>query len=123
MGGSGGSTIRNGGNGDENASMLSSSEMRPVTLSNLPPLRTTISTTNENTYITTPRATGEDTEEYCPSNRWNLDSPPKKGSKFVSGFTDFAHSPLNWETLMRTFDECEQVTATDEVSTIFPPKF
>ena len=39
MGGSGGSTIRNGGNGDENASMLSSSEMRPVTLSNLPPER------------------------------------------------------------------------------------
>ena len=120
MGGSGGSTIRNGGNGDENASMLSSSEMRPVTLSNLPPLRTTISTTNENTYITTPTGHGGGHRRILSIEQMELlDSPPKKGSKFVSGSTDFAHSPLNWETLMRTFDECEQVTATDSVSTIF----
>ena len=119
MGGNGGSTIRNGGNGDENASILSSAEMKPVTLSNLPPLRTAISTTDENTYITMPKGQGRHRRILSTEQMELLDSPPKKGDTFVSGSSDFTHSPLNWETLMRTFDECEQVTATDSVSTIF----
>jgi sorting nexin-13 len=120
VGGSGGPAIRNGANADENVSVLSSSEMKPISLSNLAPVRTTISTTNENTYGTPPKGHGGGHRRILSTEQMELlDSPPKRGGKYVPGSADLSHSPLNWETLMRTFDECEQVTAADSVSTIF----
>ena len=92
--------------------------MKPVMPRIYHTLRTAISTTDENTYITMPKGQGRH-RRILSTEQMELLIHLRKRRYVCVWFFRLYTFAVELGSAHRTFDECEQVTATDSVSTIF----